>query len=255
MSQKFTLINNWKEFATYWICLCITHVPQTGLTTEAPKGSQASWWKQLSTLTRRSFVNMSRDIGYYWLRIIIYIVVSICVGTIYFDVGTGHTAILARGACGGFISGFMTFMSIGGFPSFIEEMKVSRTWKNWETEFWNWACFLRCSLNAGVPSGEAQWALWSCSLYPIELPLLISIPGSSNNCIRNYNLADGEIPARIFSLSVLLPQSFREHFSGWELYDGGSFSSSQLFDGARDRGWNHCKNQLFQNYFDFVRSL
>lgn len=96
----------------------------TGLTTEAPKGSQASWWKQLSTLTTRSFVNMCRDIGYYWLRIAIYIVVSICVGTIYFDVGTGYTAILARGACGGFISGFMTFMSIGGFPSFIEEMKV-----------------------------------------------------------------------------------------------------------------------------------
>lgn len=69
-------------------------------------------------------MNMSRDIGYYWLRIIIYIIVSICVGTVFFDVGTGYNAILARGACGGFISGFMTMMSIGGFPSFIEEMKV-----------------------------------------------------------------------------------------------------------------------------------
>ncbi|KAL9233670.1 hypothetical protein vseg_008635 [Gypsophila vaccaria] len=95
-----------------------------GLSTEPQKGSQASWWTQLSTLTQRSFINMSRDIGYYWLRIFIYIVVSLCVGTIYFNVGTGYTAILARGACGGFISGFMTFMSIGGFPSFIEEMKV-----------------------------------------------------------------------------------------------------------------------------------
>ena len=67
---------------------------------------------------------MSRDIGYYWLRIIIYIILSICVGTVFFDVGTGYDAILARGACGGFISGFMTMMSIGGFPSFIEKMKV-----------------------------------------------------------------------------------------------------------------------------------
>ncbi|KAK1317871.1 ABC transporter G family member 15 [Acorus calamus] len=91
---------------------------------EVDKGSQATWWKQLSTLTRRSSVNMSRDIGYYWLRIIIYIVVAICVGTIYYDVGTSYTAILARASCGGFISGFMTFMSIGGFPSFVEEMKV-----------------------------------------------------------------------------------------------------------------------------------
>lgn len=87
-------------------------------------GSQAGWWKQLTTLTRRSFVNMSRDMGYYWLRIIIYLVVSICVGTIFFDVGTSYTAILARGACGGFITGFMTFMSIGSFPSFIEDMKI-----------------------------------------------------------------------------------------------------------------------------------
>ncbi|KAJ1686809.1 hypothetical protein LUZ63_018199 [Rhynchospora breviuscula] len=95
-----------------------------GLTSESDKGSQASWWKQLGTLTSRSFVNMSRDFGYYWLRIAIYIVVALCVGSIYHDVGTSYTAILARSACGGFISGFMTFMSIGGFPSFIEEMKV-----------------------------------------------------------------------------------------------------------------------------------
>ncbi|KAF3330745.1 ABC transporter G family member 15-like protein [Carex littledalei] len=95
-----------------------------GLTSESEKGSQASWWKQLGTLTSRSFVNMSRDFGYYWLRIVIYIVVAVCIGSIYHDIGTSYTAILARSACGGFMSGFMTFMSIGGFPSFLEEMKV-----------------------------------------------------------------------------------------------------------------------------------
>ncbi|KAL8055529.1 hypothetical protein ABFS82_04G061600 [Erythranthe guttata] len=88
------------------------------------KGSQASWWKQLTTLTQRSFLNMSRDIGYYWSRIVIYTLVALCVGSLFYDVGTSYTAILARGACGGFVTGFMTFMSIGGFPSFIEEMKV-----------------------------------------------------------------------------------------------------------------------------------
>ncbi|KAK9123246.1 hypothetical protein Sjap_012848 [Stephania japonica] len=95
-----------------------------GLAFQSFKGSQASWWKQFSMLTRRSFVNMFRDIGYYWLRIIIYILVALSVGTIFFDVGTGYTAIYARGSCGAFVTGFMTFMSIGGFPSFIEEMKV-----------------------------------------------------------------------------------------------------------------------------------
>ncbi|KAL8457276.1 hypothetical protein ACS0TY_035210 [Phlomoides rotata] len=87
-------------------------------------GSQASFLMQAVTLTRRSFVNMSRDFGYYWLRLVIYIVVTICIGTIYLNVGTGYSSILARGACASFVFGFVTFMSIGGFPSFVEDMKV-----------------------------------------------------------------------------------------------------------------------------------
>nr|KAJ0200318.1 hypothetical protein LSAT_V11C600308510 [Lactuca sativa] len=88
-----------------------------GLMVERMGGSKASWWKQLTTLTTRSFINMCRDVGYYWLRIGVYIAVSICVGTVFYDIGTNYHAMLARGACGGFISGFMIFMSIGGFPS------------------------------------------------------------------------------------------------------------------------------------------
>ncbi|XP_072963687.1 ABC transporter G family member 11-like [Typha angustifolia] len=87
-------------------------------------GSQASFGMQAVTLTQRSFLNMTRDFGYYWLRLIIYILVTICIGTIYLNVGTGPTSILARGACASFIFGFVTFMSIGGFPSFVEDMKV-----------------------------------------------------------------------------------------------------------------------------------
>ncbi|ONK73722.1 uncharacterized protein A4U43_C04F34580 [Asparagus officinalis] len=87
-------------------------------------GSQASFFMQAFTLTKRSFINMSRDFGYYWLRLVIYIVVTICIGTIYFNVGTKYSSILARGACASFVFGFVTFMSIGGFPSFVEDMKV-----------------------------------------------------------------------------------------------------------------------------------
>lgn len=87
-------------------------------------GSQASFFMQAFTLTKRSFVNMSRDFGYYWLRLVIYVVVTVCIGTIYLNVGTGYSSILARGACASFVFGFVTFMSIGGFPSFVEDMKV-----------------------------------------------------------------------------------------------------------------------------------
>ncbi|KAF8009227.1 hypothetical protein BT93_J0271 [Corymbia citriodora subsp. variegata] len=99
----------------------ISHIE--GLT-DRSEGSPAKWRKQLSTLTRRSFKNMLRDLGYYWIRMVIYIALSICVGTIFFDIGTSYTSIWARGSCGAFVAGYMTFMSIGGFPSFLEEMKV-----------------------------------------------------------------------------------------------------------------------------------
>jgi len=59
-------------------------------------GSQASFAMQAFTLTRRSFINMSRDFGYYWLRLIIYIVVTLCIGTIYLNVGTGYSSILVK---------------------------------------------------------------------------------------------------------------------------------------------------------------
>ncbi|CAI8593471.1 unnamed protein product [Vicia faba] len=87
-------------------------------------GSEASFLLQTYILTKRSFINMSRDFGYYWLRLVIYIVVTICIGTIYLNVGTGYNSILARGSCASFVFGFVTFMSIGGFPSFVEDMKV-----------------------------------------------------------------------------------------------------------------------------------
>ncbi|PRQ33022.1 putative xenobiotic-transporting ATPase [Rosa chinensis] len=40
-------------------------VLQEGLGVEKRSGSQAKWWKQLSILTQKSFLNMSRDMGYY----------------------------------------------------------------------------------------------------------------------------------------------------------------------------------------------
>jgi hypothetical protein len=59
-------------------------------------GSQASFGMQTFTLTNRSFVNMSRDFGYYWLRLIIYIVVTVCIGSIYLNVGTKYSSILVN---------------------------------------------------------------------------------------------------------------------------------------------------------------
>ncbi|KAK6923355.1 ABC transporter family G domain [Dillenia turbinata] len=88
------------------------------------RGSQASFITQCLVLTRRSFVNMYRDLGYYWLRFAIYIALCLCVGTIFYQVGHSYGSIQARGSMLMFVAAFLTFMAIGGFPSFVEDMKI-----------------------------------------------------------------------------------------------------------------------------------
>ncbi|KAF2294134.1 hypothetical protein GH714_007785 [Hevea brasiliensis] len=88
------------------------------------KRSHASFLNQFLVLTRRSFVNMYRDIGYYRLRLFVYVGLAFGLATIYYDLGSSYGSIQARGSLLMFISTFLTFMAIGGFPSFVEEMKV-----------------------------------------------------------------------------------------------------------------------------------
>ncbi|KAF6170334.1 hypothetical protein GIB67_043024 [Kingdonia uniflora] len=88
------------------------------------KRNQASFVTQSIVLTRRSFVNMYRDLGYYWLRLAIYIALCICVGTIFYNIGHDFGSIQARGSMLMFVAAFLTFMAIGGFPSFVEDMKI-----------------------------------------------------------------------------------------------------------------------------------
>ncbi|KAF2294133.1 hypothetical protein GH714_007765 [Hevea brasiliensis] len=71
----------------------------------------------------KSFVNMYRDIGYYRLRLFVYVGLAFGLATIYYDLGSSYGSIQARGSLLMFISTFLTFMAIGGFPSFVEEMK------------------------------------------------------------------------------------------------------------------------------------
>ncbi|PKA50778.1 ABC transporter G family member 11 [Apostasia shenzhenica] len=88
------------------------------------KRNQAGFLQQTLVLTRRSFVNMYRDLGYYWLRFAIYIALCLCVGTIYHNLGLSFGSIQARGSMLSFTAAFLTFMAIGGFPSFVEDMKI-----------------------------------------------------------------------------------------------------------------------------------
>ncbi|XP_020675078.1 ABC transporter G family member 11 [Dendrobium catenatum] len=90
------------------------------------RGSQAPFFTQCCVLTKRSFVNMYRDPGYYWLRLAIYFAICLSIGTIFYDIGFNYESIQARGSMLMFVAGYLTFMAIGGFPSFVEDLKIFR---------------------------------------------------------------------------------------------------------------------------------
>lgn len=67
---------------------------------------------------------MFRDLGYYWLRLGIYIALAISLATVFNDLDKSNGSIQDRGSLLMFVFSFLTFMTIGGFPSYVEDMKV-----------------------------------------------------------------------------------------------------------------------------------
>ncbi|KAL9228800.1 hypothetical protein vseg_004340 [Gypsophila vaccaria] len=86
--------------------------------------SQAKLITQCHVLIKRSSVNMYRDAGYYRLRLVMYVAVCTCLGSIFHYLDNSYGSIQTRASFFAFTGGFLTFMAIGGFPSFVEDMKI-----------------------------------------------------------------------------------------------------------------------------------
>ncbi|KAL3724044.1 hypothetical protein ACJRO7_036115 [Eucalyptus globulus] len=120
-----TLVKSYRSSPNCQVVLGeVAKINKQGHGAPAKGGSHAKFLMQCLVLTRRSSVNMSRDQGYYWLRLAVYIIVAFGLGTIYNNIGSTYSSIQARGSFLVFVASFLTFMAIGGFPSFVEDMKV-----------------------------------------------------------------------------------------------------------------------------------
>ncbi|KAJ9561263.1 hypothetical protein OSB04_006423 [Centaurea solstitialis] len=120
------LTDSYKSSTTYKeVNNRITEICKKGVEIiEKKKKDHASFTTQCLVLTRRSFVNMHRDLGYYWMRLGIYLALCLGLGTIFYNLGSSYSSIQARSSMLMFVASFLTFMTIGGFPSFVEDMKV-----------------------------------------------------------------------------------------------------------------------------------
>ncbi|KAJ0733816.1 putative ABC transporter, AAA+ ATPase domain, ABC-2 type transporter [Helianthus annuus] len=120
-----TLVDSYKSSTTYQeVNNTVAEICEKRDEAHDNNKDHASFLTQSLVLTRRSFVNMRRDLGYYWLRLAIYLALALGLGTLYYNVGSTYTSVEARSSMLMFVASFLTFMAIGGFPSFVEDMKV-----------------------------------------------------------------------------------------------------------------------------------
>ncbi|CAI8617927.1 unnamed protein product [Vicia faba] len=91
------------------------------------KRIHAAFITQCLVLIRRSSLQLFRDVGNYWLRLVVFVIIAISIGSIFYNIGStsGSGSVQGRGSLLTFLISVLTFMTlVGGFSPLLEEMKV-----------------------------------------------------------------------------------------------------------------------------------
>ncbi|PIN03550.1 Transporter, ABC superfamily (Breast cancer resistance protein) [Handroanthus impetiginosus] len=85
---------------------------------------KASCITKTVVLTWRSLLIMSREWKYYWLRLILYMFLALCIGTVFSGLGHSLSSVVTRvGAVFVFVS-FTSLLSIAGVPAQLKEIEI-----------------------------------------------------------------------------------------------------------------------------------
>eukprot|EP00741_Cyanophora_paradoxa_P023327 tig00000254_g22534.t1 len=79
---------------------------------------------QTAVLTHRNILNNMRNPAIFWIRLAMYLMLSILVGTCFVNVGVEDRAVQNRASVMWYINSFFVFMSVSAIPAFIEERNV-----------------------------------------------------------------------------------------------------------------------------------
>lgn len=79
---------------------------------------------QIAVLTWRSLLIMSREWKYYWLRLILYMLLTLCIGTLFSGLGHSLSSVVTRVAAVFVFVSFTSLLSIAGVPALINEIKI-----------------------------------------------------------------------------------------------------------------------------------
>lgn len=83
-----------------------------------------SWTYQTVVLTHRTYLNNFRNVGVFWMRLAMYVMLTLGIAFIYFRMGDTWKDVYSRAALLFFTVAFLCFMAVSAFPAFVEDMKV-----------------------------------------------------------------------------------------------------------------------------------
>ncbi|CAG8600887.1 9921_t:CDS:2 [Ambispora gerdemannii] len=88
------------------------------------KKHELNFFDQTRILLRRAFINASRNVLMYWIRVIMYAALGLLLGSTFWQIGYRQINIIERLSSQYFAVAFLTFMAIAGIPGYLEERLV-----------------------------------------------------------------------------------------------------------------------------------
>ncbi|XP_049410090.1 ABC transporter G family member 3 [Solanum stenotomum] len=79
---------------------------------------------RVAVLTWRSLLIMSREWKYYWLRLILYVFLALCIGTVFSGLGHSLFSVMRRVAAIFVFVSFTSLLGVAGVPSQLKEIKI-----------------------------------------------------------------------------------------------------------------------------------
>ncbi|OIS96529.1 PREDICTED: ABC transporter G family member 3-like isoform X1 [Nicotiana attenuata] len=79
---------------------------------------------RVAVLTWRSLLIMSREWKYYWLRLILYMLLALCIGTVFSGLGHSLSSVVTRVAAIFVFVSFTSLLSIASVPAQMKEIKM-----------------------------------------------------------------------------------------------------------------------------------
>ena len=83
-----------------------------------------TYFVQFLVLCKRNTINLMRNPGIFWLRLVMYVALCLCLGTLYWNIDNKTENTQDRVSLLYFCMTFFSFMSISAMPAFVEERGV-----------------------------------------------------------------------------------------------------------------------------------